>query len=55
MEIKDYIISKIEGEYAYLKDIDSDNEIFIALALLPQGADLGSKIHCEMFTYTLID
>ncbi|MBQ4630048.1 MAG: hypothetical protein IJB70_03575 [Clostridia bacterium] len=54
MEPKDYILTKIEGEYAYLKDIESDNEIFIALALLPQGADVGSKIHCEMFEYTLL-
>lgn len=53
MDPKDYIVSKIEGEYAYLKDIENDNEIFIALALLPQGADVGSKIHCEMFEYTL--
>ena len=55
MEPKDYIISKIEGEYAYLKDVESGNEIFIALALLPQGADLGSRIHSEMFTYTLAE
>ena len=54
MEPKDYILSRIEGEYAYLKDRESDNEIFIALALLPMGADIGSKIHCEMFEYTLI-
>ena len=54
MEPKDYIISRIEGEYAYLKDISSDNEIFIALALLPAGADVGCKIHSEMFEYTLI-
>ncbi len=55
MEPKDYIISKIEGEYAYLKDIETENEVFIALALLPQGADIGSRIHCEMFEYTLCD
>lgn len=54
MEPRNYIISKIEGEYAYLKDIESDNEIFIALALLPIGADIGSRIHCEMFEYTLV-
>lgn len=51
---KDYILTKIEGEYAYLKDVESENEIFIALALLPEGADIGSKIHCEMFEYSLI-
>ncbi len=55
MESRDYILSKIEGEYAYLTDIENGNEIFIALALLPQGADLGSRIHFEMFEYTLID
>ena len=55
MEPKDYIVSKIEGEYAYLKDVESGNEIFIALALLPQGVDLGSRIRWEMFEYTLVD
>ena len=55
MEPRDYIISRIEGEYAYLEDINSHNEIFIALALLPPGADTGSKLHCEMFEYTMIE
>lgn len=55
MEPKDYILSRIEGEYAYLRDVDSGNEIFIALALLPEGADIGSKIHSEMFEYTLAE
>jgi hypothetical protein len=55
MEPKDYILSKIEGEYAYLRDTEGENEIFIALALLPEGAQIGSKIHCEMFAYTLAE
>lgn len=54
MEPKDFILVRIEGEYAYLKDIETGNEIFIALALLPQGADVGSKIHREMFEYTIL-
>lgn len=54
MEPRDYILDRIDGEYAYLKDIDSGNEIFIALALLPMGADVGSRIHFEMLEYTLI-
>ena len=53
MEPKDYILDRIEGEYAYLRDVESENEIFIALALLPVGADVGSRIHCEMFEYSL--
>lgn len=55
MEPKDYILIKIEGEYAYLKELDGENEVFIALALLPAGADIGTKLHSEMFTYTIIE
>ena len=55
MEPKDYIVSKIEGEYAYIQDINSGDEVFIALALLPEGADIGSKIKWEMLEYTLMD
>lgn len=54
MEPKDYILDRIDGEYAYLRDIENGNEIFIALALLPIGADVGSRIHFEMLEYTLI-
>lgn len=54
MEPKDYIVSRIEGEYAYLRDVASGDEVFIALALLPQGADMGSKLHFEMFEYTIV-
>ena len=37
MEPKDYVVSKIEGEYAYLQDESSPDteELFLALALLP--------------------
>ena len=54
METKFYTLTRIEGEYAYLKETDSDNEIFIALALLPEGVDVGSNLKWEMFEYTLI-
>ena len=54
---KDYIVSRIEGEYAYLKELDSDEgeELFIALALLPNGVDVGTKLHYEMLEYTVIE
>jgi len=54
MEPKDYTVSRIEGEYAYLKDAESENEVFIALALLPEGTDVGTKLHYEMFEYTVV-
>lgn len=55
MEPKDYILDRIEGEYAYLKDINTGGEVFIALALLPEGADVGSRIHSEMFEYSIVE
>lgn len=55
MEPKDYIVAKIEGEYATLKNMEDGGEIFIAMALLPEGADLGSKLHFENFEYTLVE
>ena len=57
MEPKDYIVVKIEGEYAYIREIGkAENEdIFIALALLPLGVDIGTKLHCEFFQYTIIE
>lgn len=55
MEPKDYKVVRIEGEYAYLKEENaSENELFIALALLPEGTDIGTRLHYEMFEYTII-
>ncbi len=56
MEPKDYVVSKIEGEYAYLHDLSGEcaEDIFIALALLPVGADIGTRLHYEMFEYTIV-
>ena len=54
---KDYVVSRIEGEYAYLKELNPDEgeELFIALALLPSGTDVGTKLHYEMLEYTVIE
>lgn len=55
MEPKNYIIKKIEGEYATLSDLENGGEVFIAMALLPPGSDVGVKLRCEMFEYSIID
>lgn len=58
MEPKDYTLVKIEGEYAYLREIgesDPEKDIYITLALLPAGVDVGDKLHYEMFAYTLME
>lgn len=56
MEPKDYIVEKIEGEYAHLRLINTPAEdpLFIALALLPPGTDVGTRLHWEMFEYSIV-
>ena len=57
MEPKNYTVTKIEGEYAYLHDLSElcDEDLFIAMALLPPDVTIGTKLHCEMFQYTIIE
>ncbi len=56
MEPKDYTVTRIEGEYAYLRDNANETaeELFIAMALLPPNTDVGTQLHYEMFTYTIV-
>ncbi|MBQ7906525.1 MAG: hypothetical protein IJ309_00975 [Clostridia bacterium] len=54
METRFYIVSRIEGEYAYLVEQESGEELFIAMALLPQNVDIGTKLKYEFFEYTII-
>lgn len=54
MEPKDYTVIEINGEYATLLDVATKCELFIALALLPEGTDLGTKLHYEMLEYTIV-
>lgn len=49
---KHYIVIKIEGEYATLKDTETGDELFIAMALLPEETDIGVKLMWENLTYT---
>ncbi len=52
----DYIVEDIRGDYAYLKRIDIEHvgDLFmIAVALLPDGIDIGIKIHFENLEYNI--
>ena len=57
MEPKDYTVIKIEGEYAYLRadGEGEESDLFIAMALLPMGIDVGTRLHYEMLSYTVIE
>ncbi len=53
----DYVVEKIEGEYAYLRRVDLPEEepLFIAMALLPQEVDVGTKLHWENLEYSIVE
>lgn len=55
MDPKDYLVVKIEGEYATLRDLETKEDLFIALALLPEGTDVGTKLHYELLEYSIIE
>lgn len=49
-----YTVFKIEGEYATLKD-ERGEELFIAMALLPLGIDIGTRLSYSFPDFTVID
>lgn len=53
MNAQVFRITRIEGEYAYLTPESGGEEIFIALALLPLGVDIGQMLSYENFEFTI--
>ena len=52
-----YVVESINGDYAYLRrtDIEDNGEPFmIALALLPEGVELGTNLLWENLMYTIL-
>ena len=56
VETKEYIVFKIDGDYAILKrtDIESNDDFLVARALLPIEIDEGSRLLWENLEYTII-
>jgi len=56
LEARYYEVAGIEGDYANLRrtDIESDDLILVARALLPADINEGSKLKYEMLQYELI-
>lgn len=52
-----YVLATIKGDYAYLKrtDIVQEEDFMIAVALLPDGVDIDTKIKYENLEYSIID
>lgn len=54
MEVKYYTVIRIEGEYAYIREDGTAEELFIAMALLPLGADIGTRLRYENFEFSIM-
>ena len=55
MDGKTFRLTRIEGEYAYLTPTDGGEDVFIALALLPLGSDIGTMLTCESFQFVICE
>ena len=57
MEPHDYIVTDIQGDYAFLQQTDTDvTEPFqVALALLPPGTDTGTKLRGFMGMFEILE
>ena len=55
MLVCDYIVERIEGDYAMLKRIDEPEteEKCVARALLPEEIMEGNTLHYEIMCYTI--
>jgi len=53
----DYVVIRIDGDYAYLERIDepSNEEKMVARALLPAEIAEGTKLHYEFLSYTIME
>ena len=51
-----YIVERLDGDYAYLLriDVESEDTKLVARALLPDGIDVGTKLKYEMFEYEIV-
>lgn len=54
---RDYVVERIDGDYAYLRPLDAPTEdpVFVARALLPLKISEGTKLHYEMLQYEIIE
>ena len=57
MEPHEYIIADIQGDYAYLKQLDNESaDLFqVAMALLPPTVDVGMKVSGMMGMFEVVE
>ena len=55
-ERKEYTVERLDGDYAYLKNIAAPEEELkcVARALLPEEVSEGTRLAYEMFQYSIM-
>lgn len=53
----DYVVGRIDGDYAFLNQLGVENaeEKCVARALLPDSINVGTKLAYEMMQYEIIE
>ena len=54
-ERKEYIVERLDGDYAYLREASIEDLKCVARALLPAEIREGSKLAYEMMEYEIIE
>ena len=56
MEEKYYTVARIDGDYAWLRRTDADEEdlLLVARALLPEGIDEGTNLKYAFLQYEIV-
>lgn len=57
MEARDYIVERIDGDYAWLRRSDEVEQdlLVVARALLPENIDEGTRLRYEMLQYEVVE
>lgn len=52
----DYIVNRVDGDYVYLKNLNSTEEDkCVARALMPSNVDEGMRVVYEMMEYSIVE
>ncbi|MBR0464332.1 MAG: chorismate--pyruvate lyase [Clostridia bacterium] len=55
METKYYTVARIDGDYAWLRRTDREEDLLlVARALLPEEIDEGTRLKYEMLQYEIV-
>ena len=55
LSTKFYVVERIDGDYAHLREDASDGDKLVARALLPSEIMEGTKLKYEMLQYEIVE